>query len=89
MSAKNPGNDPAHPAVKIRVGDNYNPDVRVYYPGMTKRELFAAMAMPAVLAAYVEANGRCIGTDHVAYNTAGHAVRIADALLAELAKEPT
>ena len=55
--------------------------------GLTKRELFAAQIMPSVIAAYLEANGRCIGTDHVANNSAAHAVRIADALLAELAKD--
>lgn len=50
--------------------------------GMTLRDYFAATAFPAVLAAYVEANGRCIGTDHVAYNCASHAYRMADAMLA-------
>lgn len=56
--------------------------------GLTKRELFAAKIMPAVMAAYIEANGRCIGTEHIAGNCAAHAVRIADALLAELEKKP-
>ena len=55
--------------------------------GITKRELFAINLMPAVIGAYIEANGRCLGTDHVAYNSAAHAVRLADALLAELAKD--
>jgi len=50
--------------------------------GMNLRDYFAAKAFPAVLAAYVEANGRCIGTDHVAYNCAAHAYRMADAMLA-------
>jgi hypothetical protein len=50
--------------------------------GMTLRDYFAAKAFPAVLSAYVEANGRCIGTDHVAYNCASHAYRMADAMLA-------
>jgi len=50
--------------------------------GITTRDYFAAKAFPAVLAVYVEANGRCIGTDHVAYNCAAHAYRMADAMLA-------
>lgn len=50
--------------------------------GMSLRDYFAGKAFPAVLAAYVEANGRCIGTDHVAYNCASHAYRMADAMLA-------
>lgn len=49
--------------------------------GMTLRDYFAGKAFPAVFAAYVEANGRCIGTDHVAYNCASHAYRMADAML--------
>lgn len=50
--------------------------------GMTLRDYFAAKALPAVIDAYIEANGRCLGTDHVAYNTVSHAYRIADAMLA-------
>ncbi len=56
--------------------------------GMTLRDWFAGQALPSVIAAYVEANGRCIGTDHVAYNGAAHAYRLADAMLAERAKVP-
>lgn len=75
--------EPAYPGEKaLRFGQPND-----VHTGLTKREAFAMAALPAVLAAYVEANGRCIGTDHVAYNTAAHAVRIADALLAELAKD--
>lgn len=57
--------------------------------GISLRQHYAGLALPAVMAAYIEANGRCIGTDHVAYNCAAHAVRIADALIAELAKRLT
>ena len=50
--------------------------------GMTLRDYFAAKALPAIVAAYVEANGRCVGTDHIHYNCAAHAYRMADAMLA-------
>lgn len=55
-------------------------------PGMTLRDYFAAAALPAIVAAYVEANGRCVGTDHIHYNSAAHAYKMADAMLAERAK---
>ena len=51
--------------------------------GMSLRDYFAGQALPAVIAAYTEANGRCIGTDHVKYNCAAHAYQFADAMLAE------
>lgn len=54
--------------------------------GMSIRAHFAGQALPAVIAAYIEANGRCIGTDHVKYNCAAHATQFADALIAELNK---
>lgn len=49
--------------------------------GMTLRDYFAAHALPAIIAAYVEANGRCIGSDHVRPNCAAHAYKFADAML--------
>ena len=51
--------------------------------GMTLRDYFAAKAMPAVITAYVEANGRCIGTDHVLNNCSIIAGKFADAMLFE------
>ena len=54
--------------------------------GISKRDYFAAKALPAVIAAYVEANGQCIGTDHVVSNCVAHAYRFADAMLAERKK---
>lgn len=53
------------------------------HAGMSLRDWFAGQALPAVIAAYVEANGRCIGSDHIHGNCAGHAYRAADAMLAE------
>lgn len=50
--------------------------------GMSLRDYFAAKALPAIVAAYVEANGRCVGTDHIHYNCAAHAYKMADAMLA-------
>lgn len=40
---------PAFPEVRIRSGDNYNPSIKIYYPGMTLRDYFAAKAMQAFL----------------------------------------
>lgn len=54
--------------------------------GMSLRDYFAAQALPAIIAAYVEANGRCIGSDHVRPNCASHAYKFADAMLAERTK---
>jgi hypothetical protein len=58
-----------------------------HHEGATLRDYLAAKALPAIVAAYVEANGRCIGTDHIHYNCAGHAYRMADAMLAERNKK--
>lgn len=78
MDAKTYGAQPAYP---VPNSANVNGQ-----EGMTKRDMIAAQLMPAVVSAYIEANGRCFGTERVAYNSAVHAVRLADALLAELAK---
>ena len=43
-------NTPAFPAVKIISGDNYNAPMKVYYPGMTLRDYFAAKAMGSAYA---------------------------------------
>jgi hypothetical protein len=51
-----------------------------FYPGLTKRELFAAMAMQGMMS-----NANCTFGD--ADRCASEATRIADALLAELARE--
>lgn len=51
------------------------------FNGMSLRDYFAAHAHPSVITAYIEANGRCIGTDHVLYNTAAIAYKMADAML--------
>ena len=56
------------------------------FNGMSLRDYFAGQALPAVIAAYIEANGVCIGTDHVKYNCAAHAHQFADAMLAEREK---
>lgn len=63
---------PAFPTGDFR---NVNP-----VPGMTMRELFAAMAMQGMMAAETAAD------DFVASGVAKRAVIYADALLAELAK---
>jgi len=47
----------------------------------TLRDEFASQALPAVISAYVEANGRCIGTEHVLSNCSDIAFKFADAML--------
>ena len=72
MSEKNAGNDPAYPVIGA-------PCAPKDYPDLTKRELFAAMAM----------QGICTHADTWGQTIDGIAVQsvcIADALLAELAK---
>jgi len=64
---------PAHPTCR---GDECYTDAHL---GLTKRALFAAMAMQGLLAGGQSAN---VGLDPA------WPVRVADALLAELAKEP-
>lgn len=49
--------------------------------GMTLRDYFAAQALPAIISTYVEANGRCIGTDHFPRNVPILAYQLADAML--------
>ncbi len=73
MDTNKLGSQPAHPVIG-------SPGAPEDYPGLTKRELFAAMAMQGFAAdpdmAHVEPRAIAIG-----------AVSWADALLAELAKE--
>lgn len=69
------GNEPAYPMTE----DSPRTGPRTWY-GLTKRELFAAMAMQGVVSADDENN-------IVAERAAKWSVELADALLAELAKE--
>lgn len=55
-------------------------------PGMTLRDYFAAKALPAIIAAYIEANGRCIGTEHFPRNVPTLAYQMADAMITERSK---
>ena len=72
---------PAHPAVEIRYSTGPGPVAtsKVYHTGLTKREVFAAMAMQGVC-------GSEVYMDMTPAALAQEAVRIADALLKELAK---
>ena len=40
---------PAFPEIRIQKGDNYNPSIKVYYPGMKLRDYFAAKALPEIM----------------------------------------
>lgn len=48
---------PAFPEVRILKGDNYNPITKVYYPGMTMRDYFAASALQGYLASLPQNSG--------------------------------
>ena len=55
-------------------------------PGMSLRDYFAAQALPAVIAAYLQANGNGCAADHALRNIPALAYEYADAMLAERAK---
>ncbi len=57
------------------------PSDKLFQPGVTKRELFAAMAMQGMLA-----NCLCDHSDKPAISTAKLSLEYSDALLAELRK---
>ena len=75
---------PAHPAVEIRYSTGPGPvaTTKVFHTGLTKRELFAAMAMQGLLSNW-EALARM---GFKAFEVEMFAVERADALLKELAK---
>lgn len=57
-----------------------------FTPGLTKRELFAAMALQGIHAAYANPGSSGLPNSHKA---AKWAVEAADALIVELEREPT
>ncbi len=73
---------PAHPAIEIKHSTGPGPVAtsRVFHTGLTKREMFAAMAMQGLCANSIP------GSHHHADERAREAVLNADALLKELAK---
>lgn len=78
MTAHTKDGGPAFPSPAI---ESATDDRREQRDGMSLRDYFAAKALPAVVAAYIEASGRCIGTDHIHHNCAAHAFKMADAML--------
>lgn len=54
--------------------------------GMTLRDWFAGQVIAQIIAMYAADNKTGIGVDHLPRNCAGHAYRIADAMLAERSK---
>lgn len=54
--------------------------------GMSLRDYFAAQALPAVIAAYLAANGNGCAADHALRNVPALAYKYADAMIAERAK---
>jgi len=74
--------DQAFPAA-YTVGPN--DDLYPPTPGMTLRDYFAAGALPAVMARMHE-DIQHLGSPTFPQNVAGHAYRIADAMLAERTK---
>ena len=51
--------------------------------GMSLRQWYAGMALPALIEAYQEANYPAIGTDHILRNVPALAFKFADAMIAE------
>lgn len=70
--------DPHEPAFPTEMETN------TLYTGLTKRELFAAMAMQGILVANWPQGPK----DDANCSSAHYSVMIADALIAELNKEP-
>lgn len=81
MTAHTKDGGPAFPQSRCWNAERAEYEDTQQYPGMSLRDYFAAKALPAVVAAYVEASGRCIGTDHIHHNCAAHAFKMADAML--------
>lgn len=75
--ARSNGSDSAFPGQPL--GASGEP-IAEYYYGLTKRELFAAMAMQGLAPTYAH------GGDFMEAHVANGAVKLADALLKELAK---
>ena len=69
------------PAFPTAMEEHHEGVLHFDMPGMTLRDYFAAKALPAIVAAYVEANGRLSSTDHIHYNCSAHAYKMADAML--------
>ncbi len=80
MRARQLGAEPASPTEETRRNSYGDISERTTVPGLTKRELFAAMAMQGQCANSIP------GSHHSFENTARDAVQYADALLKELAK---
>lgn len=77
------GNDPAYPHDKVYYGTDVNAD------GLTKRELFAAMALQGQLAGMDESSRECferLGPKATLEKISQASVIMADALIAELGK---
>lgn len=74
MSINRHNEQPAFPVSIPGCGDNG-------WSGMTLRDYFAAQALPAIIAGYLEAHGRVLGTDHILSNTSVIAYKFADAMI--------
>ena len=81
MSANNGGPAFPQPILDTKGKSGIVASEELDFGGMTLRDYFAAKALPAIVSTYVEANGRCIGTDHFPRNCAIHAYNLADAML--------
>ena len=76
--AKSNGTEPVYPGQPLEASGE---PIAEYYYGITKRELFAAMAMQGMIASESESEGL-----YRPETAATRAVKFADALLKELAK---
>jgi hypothetical protein len=91
MNTKNKGDEPAFPLTWMDHNSMGVVAVRETFPGLTKRQLFAAMAMQGQLSDYKTIfhynNLSPRGEISLAKLIAATSVEFADALLAELGKE--
>jgi len=76
MSAPINDGGPAFPEVRVRDGDNYNAPTKIYYPGMTLRDYFAAAALQGICSSrsHSDLKGHAMASAKVSYD-------LADALL--------
>ena len=88
MDAKKNGNEPAYARPVSAIEPGRLRDYEAGHSGLTKRELFAAMAMQGLLSQHGLSQAEWnVGRGGLTFNdAAAHAVKLADALLVELAK---
>lgn len=73
---------PAFGYIAIHPGGNGGGATPIGNLGMSLRDYFAGQVIAQIIAMYAADNKCGIGVEHIARNTAAHAYKVADALLA-------